>query len=485
MTSLNISRREFIKQSASSIALLTVCGVTTAQTTALRLEWQQFKQTSQFTSFYNAIRSMRANTNAASPNSWQYWINVHVNYCPHTAPYFLAWHRGYLYYFEQQLRKVSGDSTLMLPYWNYYSYAQIPSEFTDPTAGNPFYQQRTNTNVYNALDLSPFGPTVWNFQRGTSNAYEPMFENAPHNPVHNLIGGIMASMQSPQDPIFYLHHANVDRLWHAWALPDGKGMPPSSNSYWSGSFTYSPTLTLARSQTYYPGWLGYDYSNDNKPTSLPPQASKGRIILAQAQMGSPPGRPSFVTLPTTPGRRLSETQQSLGGVTDVALDERSISTRIPLSAATIQLLRDTATAAARTNTPRASGSYQSAKLVLSDVMLIGNGKDGGFFYNVYLNLPQGVGDAEMKRFFVGTVGPFEIAGVEHHGSATLELPATQALLNADVNNLSDMVVSLVRVNGDRSPRGPVISIKELRIDLSTEAPWDRNPPVRGPDDCYC
>lgn len=116
-------------------------------------------------------------------------------------PYFLAWHRGYLYYFEQELRKMY--PALTVPYWDYYKYPRIPSEFTDPATGNPLYVSRTGTNVYNALTLAPFASTVINLQRGTSNAFETSIESQPHNPVHNLIGGEMANMTSPRDPIFF------------------------------------------------------------------------------------------------------------------------------------------------------------------------------------------------------------------------------------------------------------------------------------------
>ena len=40
-----------------------------------------------------------------------------------------------------------------------------------------------------------------------------MLEATPHNTVHNTIAGDMATMLSPRDPIFFLHHANIDRIW--------------------------------------------------------------------------------------------------------------------------------------------------------------------------------------------------------------------------------------------------------------------------------
>lgn len=212
-----ISRRGFVKTSLSALALTSLPGqFAFAQTTIrVRPEWQQFRSSPNYASFIDAIRAMRANTNANDRRSWRYWTNVHINYCPHDIAYFLAWHRGYLYYFEQQLRIVSGNNNLVLPYWDYYRSPRIPAEFTDAATNNPLYVPRVNTNVYNALSLTPFGATVWNFERGRVNAFEPLIESRPHNPVHNIIGGFMTNLESPMDPIFYLHHANIDRLWHA------------------------------------------------------------------------------------------------------------------------------------------------------------------------------------------------------------------------------------------------------------------------------
>jgi len=242
-------RRQLIKGILGGAALPGLPSLAFANTgPRIRIGWQQFRETSQYQSYLNAMSALRQNTNPADQGSLHFWVNVHQNYCPHDVPYFISWHRGYLYCFEQQLRISSGDPTLNLPYWDYYADATMPAEFTNPAPSNPLYRERAGTNVYNALTLSPFAPEVFNFQRGTTNAFEARIESAPHNPVHNLIGGIMATMQSPFDPIFYLHHANIDRLTHAWALPDGKGIPgtaypyspTNSNAYWAGSNVYGP-----------------------------------------------------------------------------------------------------------------------------------------------------------------------------------------------------------------------------------------------------
>lgn len=480
MTINKFDRRSFLKGSASAAALMSLpLPAISATTTSIRLEWQVFKTTPHYATFLNAVKLMKAATDATKPTSWQYWVNVHLNNCPHMVPYFLAWHRGYMYYFEQQLRAVSGDSTLTLPYWDYYTYPTMPSEFTDPATNNPLYVTgRVNTDIYAALTLAPWGAKVVNMQRGTSNSYEASFESAPHNPIHNIIGGWMADLSSPTDPIFYLHHANVDRLWHAWSSEPQTIVPAPNSSYWSGTFTYASGLTMAKSKTYMPALLNYDYSNDNPPTKLPPSAQEGRIIRVQAQLGPILVRPAVAGLATTTARTITTSRRSLGGVTNVMLNENSISARMPLQAAGLSSLRDavSANAASATNalTPNAqssTGTFRYPNIVLDKVAVTALGKGGGYFYNIYLNLPA-AGDADENRqaHFVGTFGPFEASGAIHHNGGTIVLSLSDVLQNLDITNLSEVVVSLVRVNGPNSPKGQVLSVGEMRLELSTTAP---------------
>ena len=41
-------------------------------------------------------------------------------------------------------------------------------------------------------------------------------ETRPHNRGHVWISGDMARLVSPQDPAFWFHHAQIDRIWHLW-----------------------------------------------------------------------------------------------------------------------------------------------------------------------------------------------------------------------------------------------------------------------------
>lgn len=469
MDSHQFSRRDFIKTSISGLALSSLPHqMAFGQTIQTRMEWNAFKTTPAYASFINAISTMRANTNSGSPNSWRFWTNVHRNFCPHRAPYFLAWHRGMMYHFEQALRTVSGNSTLTVPYWDYYINPTIPAEFTDPATNNPLYVSRVNTNVYNALSLAPFAPGVFNFQRGTTNGFEELIETAPHNPVHNIIGNAMVTMSSPADPIFFLHHSNVDRLWHAWALPSGEGMPPSSNSYWSGTFNYATNMTLPRRQTRSPRLVYTAYANESTPSSLPPQAQKGRIVRVQATGGREVVRPAVVAFPTTGPRSISTDRFALAGARNIPLAENSISVRIPIDTSGNQSLQ-AVLASRRGNRPPATIRYRSVNVVLDELVLTQAGAIGGYFYNVFLDLPVG-GTSSPQSYFLGTIGAFEIASESHHGNAQLSYPATDILAAMRPGDIRDITISLIRVSGDNTPSGETIRIGEARLEVTTEPP---------------
>ncbi|MGB9107524.1 MAG: tyrosinase family protein [Telluria sp.] len=439
-----------------------------------RKEWQTFKLTPQYDSLLRAVRLMKANTNAADPKSWNYWTNVHLNYCPHGVPYFFSWHRGYLYYFERQLRTVSGDSLLVLPYWDYYSYATLPAEFTNSSNNNPLYVDRLNTNVRQALTMAPFSPTLTNFPRGTSKAFEPSFEDAPHNPVHDIIGNIMSTMQSPIDPIFWLHHANVDRLWVAWvAGGGGRRMPAKSNSYWAGIHTYSGNFSMPRTATYDTRTnLQYYYQNETMPATLPlAQLSTVSALRVQALptnlLKSIPPVGSF----RVAGPRSTGTGRfSIGGALNIGLDERSISAQLPVNSdhwSAVQAISKGAAASVAGSPTK----YKSVDLVLDGVELGEAGIKGGFYYQVYLNVPATEGTlSRPTSILLGTLGAFQINGATHHGHgpAQLRYSIARGVLPASILRVGMVSVSFVRIDGDKSSPGPAVGVAEARLELTTD-----------------
>lgn len=206
----------------------------------------------------------------ASGNAEKFW-----NQCPHNkqpSADFLVWHRAYVYYFERILREASGDPTLSLPFWDYTGGESVsPPAFSRqhvlsvpemklfglPT--NPLFDgdRELAMNNRGATQLSDFVTKSWGpleaellFFGKTEDAgfagavgdddesTKGMLERNPHDNIHIAIGGIigdetglMADVpQAAFDPIFWVHHCNVDRLWTKWDnLPDRKwGYFPSA-----------------------------------------------------------------------------------------------------------------------------------------------------------------------------------------------------------------------------------------------------------------
>jgi tyrosinase len=480
----NVSRRAFLEHSMLALGASTLPLEVFGQTILrVRPEWETFKTTSSYDALLSGIKLMKANTNPRDAKSWTYWTNIHVNNCPHEVPYFLAWHRGYMFYFERQLRAISGDSQLVLPYWDYYKNPQLPAEFTNPNNANPLYVERVNTNVQQALSMAPFASDVLNFQRGQAKAFEPTFEDAPHNPIHNLIGNAMADMISPVDPIFWLHHANVDRLWVAWAgAGGGRKMPAVSNSYWSGKHIYTSSLNMLRSQTYSTRTaLYYRYQNETMPAALPlAQADAGardaKLFRVQANKDMLVGAtPSVGSFRLSSPHQTSDTTFSLGGALDVGLSERSVGVQLPISAEHSRVLADIANGKAA-SIAGTSTVFRSAHLILDGIEMSELGKKGGYFYKVYLNIPsrtQSSGTA--GPVYLGTLGPFEIHAAAHHnggnghGPMRMRYKIKRAFAGATATELGMMSVSFVRVSGNSSPKGGAIGIREVRLEAAAEA----------------
>ncbi|CAM5508780.1 hypothetical protein MAUB1S_08495 [Mycolicibacterium aubagnense] len=200
-------------------------------------------------------------------------VAAYINQCQHQSWFFLPWHRGYLLALEKVLRNeirlLGGPhESWALPYWNYFAPGQnvLPPAFLsrnwpDGAGDNPlFVEQRygeivtqapfdigTVTNLDSMGDDEFFGPggggtagfggpiTGFNWNSGTNGGLEA----DPHNQIHGLVGGEHPTLTYPNgapmvglmgspisaalDPIFYLHHCNIDRLWESWnKFPAGK-----------------------------------------------------------------------------------------------------------------------------------------------------------------------------------------------------------------------------------------------------------------------
>lgn len=200
----------------------------------------------------------------SDPRSWKYQSGVHMHFdatsLPPGNPYvnhsltlpphalanstwdqchqsdpdrlFLLWHRVYVFYFEQIAKKVSSKPDFTMPYWDYGAESQsrtIPVEFRSPTyidpitnadMTNPLYElRRASINNGAALDLATVLPN--GLDESDFHDFGLALERNPHNAVHSALGdenGLAMGIPNfaAQDPIFWLHHSNIDRIYSCW-----------------------------------------------------------------------------------------------------------------------------------------------------------------------------------------------------------------------------------------------------------------------------
>lgn len=224
----------------------------------------------------------------------------------HRGPAFLPWHREFLYRFEKDLQRVSGNSDMGLPYWDWEVDGDMPVAdqpnqpvwdlvggtgvavdvglpepifvVADPPFGIPIADLSnpdtfspdnplltltareeivngkvrvtllrsvlmrrlgqnadwpalpTSAEVQAALEVDAYDAFPWNEASDNTASFRNILEGWPgttgmpiglHNRVHVWIGGSMGPGTSPNDPIFFLHHANVDRIWALWEPSGG------------------------------------------------------------------------------------------------------------------------------------------------------------------------------------------------------------------------------------------------------------------------
>jgi tyrosinase len=172
--------------------------------------------------FLNAFTQINA-MNALGP-----LVDIHSNaiHQMHGNPRFLPWHRIYLLRMEALLMTV--DPTVCIPYWKSSEEQAFPAwllGFT-PTV-NLMGGPHTVTRNIGAFAILPNTAAVAAaMANGTYNTFAPALEGV-HNSGHVWVGGSMGSIPTaPCDPVFWMHHAEIDRIWSVWQTSHAGQNPP-------------------------------------------------------------------------------------------------------------------------------------------------------------------------------------------------------------------------------------------------------------------
>lgn len=231
--------------------------------------------------------------NAADERGYQWIAGVHGApvpiYCQHGTPHFLTWHRAYLWWFEKLLQdQVPG---VYLPWWDWSTEQAVqeglPAAVTDETWTNPdtgqveanpllsAFSQQTGALTERApgmpTELAPLAASVeFALAQPTHLELSQVLEN-PHNFIHGWVGGDMGSVPTAAyDPVFWLHHANVDRLWFFWQQAHSSADVGDDIR----NFVCAP-FTLTGNDVLDIAGLGYDYVDQESMVSMPPTQEDG------------------------------------------------------------------------------------------------------------------------------------------------------------------------------------------------------------------
>lgn len=468
----------------------------TKPTKGVRMAWQDFaKDPKRVQAFRDAVATMKARP-TSDRGSWAYWGSMHGYFgqnakagtvqayrvrrrltnpaldpyfanivdaappdsvaqkvwdqCQHGTPYFFAWHRFYLYYFEKVLQRAAKDPSLRLPYWDYTSvdHLELPDEFRSPTytnaagqvVSNPLYDARRaamwippqtgalpagDTDIDAALDLPTFFDTT-DADGNEEAGYQSTIEGGVHGNVHcDLIDCPVTVMgavaYSSNDPIFWVHHANIDRMWDCWAnIPGHKN--PSQTAYLNKQFSYvdaTGKLVTKRVKNLFDGsTIDVVYAqNKNCQRPKPPQPATGAEVT-----------PPMPQQAVASARAALAKPMMIGKSGRVAINAATTRTAVSLPAT------------ASTSHPRQFALRAQTQLpVRTELILRGihYAEHPRSRFNVYLERA----DNPQRRALVGTISFFEDMTAEHgehaaHGAAaddmdmsmdTRILDATRAL----------------------------------------------------------
>jgi tyrosinase len=226
----------------------------------------------EWTAFIAAIDAMHG-TGAAKP-AYRRFVSLHVSamsmshmdWSVHTmggmggplapARNFLAWHRRFLKIFEDRLRKANRAVTV--PYWDSVTDRHIPAALAAPA----LLARWSVTRNWDASQLAHKADlTAVKRYSGTFAGFQTLLEGAVHAGTHNAVGGDMAGAASPTDPLFWLHHAFMDKTWADWqASPRGKNPPNMSESLKPANMQAGVPFKAKVSSLIRIASLGYSYA---------------------------------------------------------------------------------------------------------------------------------------------------------------------------------------------------------------------------------
>jgi hypothetical protein len=400
--------------------------------------------------------------------------------CHKREDMFFLWHRAYVWSLERLLQDAIGDSKFRLPYWDWYRDPAIPEIFrsewldTQHTQKNPLYVKNRNPNA-NA------GRAVWtpqiftNFNEARFTAFQDQLNYNEHGTIHGAVGtgtNMGSQLTAARDPLFWLHHANIDRLLPVWKKMGAQHVANTTYPLWQKE-TYRfpvPGWTLQNPVTVTPsiddlalnatdGMMGYKYEDTSPPSLTEPE-----VPLRPAAAKSGPAEAA------EEGQMLNKMFNPLSIHKDIEIGPGGTVT-LPMSSPGREKLMQLA-APKDTATPAPGG----LAIVLSGVKLTKK-DDNVLSFAVYVDLPEKK-DATTRfhDHFIGSISLFALSHAEGEhddmGPEELRFEATNALAamvrSAKGTAPETVNVSIIPVMAPdtKPPTETVLKISQVRIEAA-------------------
>jgi hypothetical protein len=231
---------------------------------------------------------------------------------------FLPWHRMFLFFFENIIRQVSGHPEFAVPYWNYISTdpalrGVVPPQFRlkdDATYQSLYRPNRTllansgqpiqKNQAGDPMDISTAMAKTSYSTVGTVQGFCRAIDSSIHGAVHVLVGtktNMGAVPYAGRDPLFWVHHSSIDRMWVSWNA--NGGVNPTTAAWANKTFVFADAQgqrVSSRLRDYFDTTpLGYTYD-----ALIPPAATTTSTTAATTTMLATSGTSSASSTGTTP-----------------------------------------------------------------------------------------------------------------------------------------------------------------------------------------
>ncbi|KAK8044124.1 Di-copper centre-containing protein [Apiospora rasikravindrae] len=249
---------------AATIPREAAAGENACANPAKRVEWRTMDAAVQ-KQYIDAVKCLKTKPSGMGLNTTRYddfpYVHTHLDTTIHTVAMFLPWHRLFVQVYEDSLRDCGYKGPMAYWDWTLDTADVTKAPVWDVETGfggngdpaiDPLKESSRKKCLVDgplkglevAYTMGGYDPHClarnWNSgiafpgdmladsytkevvdkvsAQATYADFRYELEGGPHGAIHSAVGGDMSPATSPNDPIFFLHHAQIDRLWTQWQM---------------------------------------------------------------------------------------------------------------------------------------------------------------------------------------------------------------------------------------------------------------------------